>query len=115
MIVYESLTVSQECTDQNRTRSSKKLNLQNGPDKTNKYFKISDQSGPDQKENNFENSLIGLRRSNSFDGSPREWYEFRGVRYSEEIERFDYPKYLDPAFWQVSVKFRSHLSQIRDK
>ena len=51
--------------------------------------------------------MKGLRRSNSFDGSPREWYEFRGVRYSEEIERFDYPKYLDPAFWQVLVELRS--------
>ena len=47
--------------------------------------------------------LKGLRRSSSFDGSLREWYEFRGVRYSEEIERFDYPKYLDPVFWQVRI------------
>ena len=61
----------------------------------------------------FENSFEGLRRSNSFDGNPREWYEFRGVRYSEEIERFDYPKYLDPAFWQVSVKSRSNRGQLR--
>ena len=41
-----------------------------------------------------------MRRTGNNDGSTREWYEFRGVRYSEEIERFDYPKYLDPAFWQ---------------
>ena len=61
----------------------------------------------------FENSFEGLRRSNSFDGNPREWYEFRGVRYSEEIERFDYPKYLDPAFWQASVKSRSNRGQLR--
>ena len=57
--------------------------------------------------------LQGLRRTNSFDGSPREWYEFRGVRYSEEIERFDYPKYLDPAFWQVLVKLPS--CTVKDK
>ena len=60
----------------------------------------------------FENLFEGLRRSDSFDGNPREWYEFRGVRYSEEIERFDYPKYLDPAFWQVSVKYRSYLGHM---
>ena len=39
-----------------------------------------------------------------FDGSHREWYEFRGVRYSEEIERFEYPKYLDPIFWQDRIE-----------
>ena len=61
----------------------------------------------------FENLFEGLRRSDSFDGSPREWYEFRGVRYSEEIERFDYPKYLDPVFWQVLVKSRSNRGQLR--
>ena len=39
-----------------------------------------------------------------FDGNDREWYEFRGVRYSEEIERFEYPKYLDPIFWQDRIE-----------
>ena len=43
--------------------------------------------------------IIGLERKGDFDGNARTWYEFRGIRYSRPIERFDYPVYNDPLFW----------------
>ena len=43
--------------------------------------------------------IKGLQRTGDFDGSSRTWYEFRKVRYTEVLERFDYPKYLDPVRW----------------
>ena len=44
--------------------------------------------------------IIGLERTGEFDGNDRTWYEFRGIKYSRPIERFDYPVYNDPVYWQ---------------
>ena len=44
--------------------------------------------------------IVGLERTGEFDGNDRTWYEFRGIKYSRPIERFDYPVYNDPVYWQ---------------
>ncbi len=43
--------------------------------------------------------LTGLKRTGSFDGQEREWFEFRGVPFVPKLERFEYPVYLDPFQW----------------
>merc|ERR1712227_997101 len=44
--------------------------------------------------------ITGLKRNGAFDGADREWFEFRGVRYTPKLKRFDYPRYLDPFQWE---------------
>ena len=44
--------------------------------------------------------IKGLERRGQFDGASRTWYEFRAIRYSRPIQRFDYPVYNDPVFWE---------------
>ena len=50
------------------------------------------------------------KRTGSFDGSERTWFEFRGIRYSRPIERFDYPVYNDPIFWDGDYDAREYGS-----
>ena len=55
--------------------------------------------------------VTGLQRSDDFDGSQRTWYEFRGIRYTPKLERFDYPSYYDPIQWgdiYDGTKYRSN-------